>query len=395
MTKSGYLGVLSLSAIIGLQGAFFTIAVPAQLRDGGASLIEIGLIWIIWLPSALKWLWAPWFERIAVPAATRAKAIAILALLLALCFLPVAALTEQAATWPLIALAAVCALLALMLQLLYAGWAMRTLDETNRARANGFAAGGMVLGGIVGGGLVPWVASWFGWWPVILCTSVAMAIAGLSGNLLNDRPRESAVQQVTFLQGARILGNLPVCISLILIATASGADVLLPARLIDAGMSPERSGLLLGSLAMGLMVPVSLTSGWLIARFGLKTCFLVCAALKGLVLFCLAQVPMMATLAVTILSISDFVLAGAFTVLTWQLYMQRALPEAPVSSYAVLTSVDAFIRFGAAIVAGILAEYAGYATLFAFTAILTLAAGISVISSARLLPDKTSNEAGA
>ncbi|AFJ02975.1 major facilitator superfamily MFS_1 [Methylophaga frappieri] len=391
MLASSTLGILLLATIIGLQGAFFTIAVPAQLRDGGASLIEIGLIWIVWLPSAFKWLWAPWFEKMAVPAAIRTKAITILALLLALSFLPVAMLTEQAAAGPIVALAAWCALLALMLQLLYAGWAIRTLDEKNRARVNGYAAAGMVLGGIFGGGILPWSATLLDWWPVILLTSIAMAISGLSGKLLRDGPQIRVAQQVTFLHGARVLGDRSLIISLLLIAAASGADVLLPARLVDTGMSPVQSGLLLGSLAMALIVPASLASGWLIARFGLKRCFLVCAILKGLVLLTLALMPMMAQLEVSLLSISDFILAGVFTVLTWQLYMQRALPEAPVSSYAALTSLDAVIRFTAALAAGMLAELSSYATLFVLTAFLTLAAGISVCFT-RFVPTITPHE---
>lgn len=377
--REGTAGIVLLAAIIGLPAAFFTIALPAQMRDGGASLAEIGLVWVVWLPSALKWTWAPWLERLALSARVRTRAIAALAVALALGFLPVAVLAERMATGPLVLLAVLCAALALSIQLLYAGWAMRFLDEDQRGRANGFAAGGMVLGGIIGGGLIPWAAGLLGWWAVVLATSTVMVLAGFAGVLLRDQEGvPAAVPDAAFKEGISVLRRGPLVVCLVLIAMASGADVTLPARLVDAGIAPDQAALLLGSLATALIVPVSLLSGWLVSKVGVGPCALVCAVLKGAVLLALAVSPAGAGTQVATLSVIDFVLAGAFTVLTWQFYMQQAKGRVPVAAYAVLTSLDALIRFVGAICAGLLAQAAGYASLFGLAAVVTLGAGVAV-----------------
>lgn len=380
MVSREYIGVALLAGVVGLPGAFFTIALPAQMRDGGASLIEIGLVYIVWLPSALKWLWAPAMERLAMPARVRSRAVALVSVLLGVCFLGVAPLAEQMAIVPLVAMAALSASLALSLQLIYASWTMRALDENQRGRANGFAASGMVLGGIIGGGLLPWAADMLGWWPVVLLTSLMMLIAGLAGRFLKDRDTLQVVETASMFQGVWVLRRAHVVVCLLLIAVSSGGDVILPARLVDAGISPEKAGLLLGSLAMVLIVPAALLSGWLISRLGIGVCFLTCAILKGGVLLALALSASSSGAHISVLSVVDFVLAGALTVLTWQFYMRYAQGAVPMASYAVLTSLDALVRFLSALGAGGIADRLGYPWLFSISAVAILGAGVAVAS---------------
>lgn len=396
MTRTTYLGVLVISAIVGLPAAFFTIVLPAQMRDGGASLTEIGLVYIVWLPSALKWLWAPFIERLAVSFRTRTRAIWLLSFFLAICFLLVAPLTERMATGYLVTLAALCAAVTLSLQLLYAGWAMQALGEEQRGRANGTAAGGMLLGGIVGAAALPFIAASLGWWITVLATSAGLACAGLSGGLLKDTAGQSGPAAApAFAKGLSVLWNAPLVLCLLLTAAASGADVTLPARLVDAGISPERVGLIMGSIAMTLMVPASFLSGWLVSKFDIGLCVLTCGILKCMVLFALGFAPVQSEGQVVALSVADFVLAGAFTVLIWQFYMKHSQRSAPVASYAVLTSLDALIRFCSATGAGFFAEQAGYRPLFFSAGLITLMSGLAIaFFTARKKPERCSDSSG-
>lgn len=45
--------------------------VPAWLRDSGLSLTEIGLLSVVSLPYAWKFLWAPWLDRVSLPLGLR------------------------------------------------------------------------------------------------------------------------------------------------------------------------------------------------------------------------------------------------------------------------------------------------------------------------------------
>lgn len=86
-----------MTAAIGAPAAFFTIALPAFMRDGGASLAEIGLVYIVWAPSALKWLWAPWFDGLPRrPFGDTFGWMRALTLAIALTFLPAPLLVGQA-----------------------------------------------------------------------------------------------------------------------------------------------------------------------------------------------------------------------------------------------------------------------------------------------------------
>lgn len=378
MIQREYLAIAALAAVVGLPGAFFTIALPAQMRDEGASLFQIGLVWIVWLPSALKWFWAPLLERLAIGVRSRPWAILACAVALAVGFLVVVPLADSMAIGPLIALAVICAAISLSLQLLYNGWIMHNLESAAQGRANGFAAAGMVTGGIIGGGVLPWTVGIWGWWYVIALISVGMMLAGFAGFALRNTASIKAPSRISFFKGWKVLVNPPLLVCIALVGLSAGADMTLPARLVDAGLSSEQVGLVLGTVALVLIVPASLLAGWCAGRWSLALCFPVCAALKAALLLGLAVSPTEADVAVSILSVADFVLAGALTVLTWQFYMHHAQGATPVASYAVLTSADALARFASAPAAGLLADRMGYGPLFVIATFLIIGAAALV-----------------
>ena len=51
-----------------LLTALTTQALPTLMREAGASLQAVGLTALWWLPWGLKFLWAPWVERLRLPA---------------------------------------------------------------------------------------------------------------------------------------------------------------------------------------------------------------------------------------------------------------------------------------------------------------------------------------
>ena len=375
------IAVACLAAIIGIPSAFFTIALPAQMRDGGATLFEIGFIYIIWLPAAFKWLWAPWLEKIAQVPKLRARAILLFAIALALSFLPVAGLAESNNVIALILLAPICAAFSLSMQLIYAGWAIQWLDFDQRAQLNGILAAGMIAGGLVGGGVLVWLAHQFGWWLIIIVISCLIVLIGSSGYLLKSGEKQVTEkrQPKSFREGLSLILKAPLIGAIALLALSGGADVTLPARLVDVGVAPDQAALLLGSLVMILMIPASLLSGWSVGRFGLARCLIICVISKAVILAALAISPASATLLIIILSMAEFVFAGALTVLTWQFYMGQSQGIMPVALYAIVTSIDAFLRFFGAMGAGAIAEIFGYTPLYGLAAFLTCAAGFSVL----------------
>lgn len=379
------IGIALLAAGIGLPAAFFTIALPGMMRDGGASLMQVGLIYLVWLPSVLKWLWAPILERHTAIAAGRRRTTQGLALALGLCFLPVSVLAESMASGWLLALSVLSAALGLSIHLVIAGWCMASLGEAERARANGYIAAGMVLGGVLGGGATPWLALQLGWGPVIAAMAALIALSGGAGRLLQDAPAvpKRDASPVRLRDGLAVFSGrrgrllLP---GLVLIASTGAVDMTLSARLVDAGYGFEAAALILGSVATLLMAPASVLSGMAVARWKLRPCFGAICGLKALVLLALALPHGLSREGIAALAVAEFVLAAALTVVTWQLYMGQPAPGRAMTGFAALTSVDALLRLLLGIAAGALGAAIGMGALFAAVAVLNVLAALWVIS---------------
>lgn len=372
------IAIASLSAAIGMPAAFFTIALPTFMRDGGASLTEIGLTWLVWLPSAMKWLWAPELGRRAFrDSGTRTRWLIGLCLALALCFLPVARLADSMAIWPLLGLSLISSVIGVTLQMVLAGWQMATLTETARARLNGWSVAGMVIGGVIGAGLMPVVAVSVGWSLTVPLLAGLILAAGLPAPWLQG-DAAGAVETTTlasFSQVLRAPGRGPLLLLVLLLAGSSGADMSIPARLVDTGLPPERVLMLLGTIATLLTVPAGLLAGFAMSRWGWPAVLAGLLLAKAAVYLLLAFAPG----AQAVLGVADFVLAGALTVAIWQCYMAASRDIVPITHYGVVTSFDAAIRFCAGLLAGAIAAASGYAGMFSLFAAMSVGAALLVL----------------
>lgn len=387
MENAKLLRVAILSAGIGVPAAFFTIALPAMMRDGGSSLMAVGLIYLVWLPSVAKWLWSPWVEARSATGAARVRLVRWLSFSLALCFLPVAWLADHMAITGLIALSIVSAALGLTIQLVIAGWSMSSLPDQDRAKVNGCVAGGMIAGGVFGGGIAPWLAAHIGWLPVVASMAVTIAATGLAGGVLQTGSipettpvalkLRNLVDVFSGPKGTRLLKT-------VLVLTAAGSvDMTLTARLIDAGYSMTQAALLLGTVATVLMIPASLFAGGAIARVGaVKTCKIICVV-KALVLLTLALPFADQRWVIGGFAVLEFMLAAALTVVTWQIYMADHAPGKQVVGFAALTSCDAMMRITFGLLAGALGAQFGTAFMFGAVAMINLVAAIWITQSKR------------
>lgn len=377
------IAIALITASIGIPGAFFTIVLPAMMRDGGASLFQIGLIYVVWAPSALKWLWAPWFDPLPRrPFGSTFGWIRALILAIALSFLATLPLVERLTVWPLVGLAVLSAAFSVTLQMLFAGWLMDDFDERARALANGVGVAGMVAGGVIGGGLLPLLAGKVGWTTAIAGASAFVALTSLGTiglRRLSTKPRPPVTSARQFVETLRLLvvlpSSRPVIAALALLSLSSGADATIPARLVDAGYDPVRTGVLLGMVATLAIIPVSGLTGLLIRRYGKAVVLSGIAGAKGVVLGLLAWSAAGGPETIALLSVLDFVLAGAMTVALWQVFMSHAAhARSPILGYSALTAGDAAVRLFAGIGAGALAMALGYSGTFGIAALLAFAA---------------------
>lgn len=152
----------------GLPFGLITRALPAIAREAGLPLQYIGLLSLAAVPWALKFLWAPWVDRIGRGRENHRKRwivgcqLAAVAVLAGLSLLPMSELTV-----PLFVL-----LLALLflLNLCFAthdiatdGLAVRLLPVPLRGIGNSIQTGGYKIGLLIGGALLLWLVGEIGW----------------------------------------------------------------------------------------------------------------------------------------------------------------------------------------------------------------------------------------
>lgn len=388
------------SLMQGLPSYFFAVGLPALLRDGGASLATVGLTYVIWAPLALQWLWAPLFDAPQVPPfGGRLAWLRAMTILLALAFALVAAFPPgEAEIWPLLALSCLCSAIGATIRILLGAWLIAGADPRRRAWANAAGVAAMVFGGVAGGAAILHVGQNHSWSLAILSVSVAILVLSAPAWLIREeppRPAPKASAQAQAERGLRVWaaffgkpGAGRMLLKILGFGLVSGADVLVPAIMVDNGFSATRTLWILGSFAMAGVIPATALIGLLLARFGVFPVLAGLYALKllalgGLALEAAAWIGEASPTRVAALSVVDYFLSGVLAVASWQLFMGFAAGPRSATDFGLLSSLDALARLLGGIAAGWAAQQAGYAPIFALAA---AAAGAVALAACVLRP---------
>jgi cyanate permease len=241
-----------------------------------------------------------------------------------------------------------------------------------RAIANTAGVIAMVLGGILGAGLMLELNAHFSWSISVLSVSSLILVLSIPAWILtwgaakrSDASVGFRFEPVALWKRFFVRPNIGWMVCAILcFGVTAGADALVPAILVDKGYSPAAAGWLLGTVATATVIPASAIVGAALRRFSVLGVAAVVYAVKAVVLVALAASVSMAPQIVAGLSVLDFCLSGALTVVIWQLYMNFSSREHSASDYSVTTSFDAAIRFAGALLAGAIGQRLGYPVIF-------------------------------
>ena len=207
-----YLLFFSLYWAQGLPVGFMTQALPVILRMQGVSLAHIGGFGLLMAPWALKALWAPWVDRVGIPALGHYRAwilitqLSSIVILIVLSYLPIESLNHP--TYLLLFFIALLSMncMGATQDIATDALAVRSLKAAQQHWGNMFQVIGSRLGFIVGGGAILWALDFLSW------QSTFMLLAGLVA--LNTIPilyfneGDSARSSVINAQPADILQNL-------------------------------------------------------------------------------------------------------------------------------------------------------------------------------------------
>lgn len=399
------LGLLAgLYAAQSVTGSMVQTALPVVLRDAGMPLDQIGYLAVLFLPWALKFLWAPLIDRFL----SERTWILSCQLGIILCFLAATALPPQTHMDALAAVLLVMGFFAATQDVATDSLAVRASDAESRGLASGASTAGAYLGFLIGGGLWLVVYQHAGW-------AVSMAaMAGfvclltipvfLSGGLAAPRSKMASTSRMAGLRRTitnRALMHGLVFLVVYQIGLRMGSALTGP-YLVDKGIALDTIGLLRGAGGAVAGFIASSLGALLVQAAGIPRSIVIAAMLNVLLLAALALAEFTGSatpmLALGLLLVQVGAVAFSFVAL-YAAMMNWCNPEQTATDFAALQSIDAILAIAASSVAGLLGSAFGYGWLFAASAVFILAAILlaprTLGASARMvqgpaLPEKVS-----
>jgi MFS family permease len=346
------------------------------LRDAGLSLKAISATSLLFLPWALKFLWAPFVDGYG----TRRQWLLPLQIAAVAGALLLAGLDLGSGYVVVLAGAFAFNLIAASQDIATDGLAVRILDAKERGLANGIQVGAYRAGMILGGGLLLWVFAKTDWRTMFLCMAALLAVTILPVILLSEPPRSAKVDHQArglaggWLQRLRVPG-MAAFITLICFYKFGDSMVaaLIGPFMRDSGLSKETIAIIKGTVGSVTSLLGAAAGGWFAFRMGRRMALLVCGLLQtaSLSFYVVAAFGFGGEAMFWFGSIAEHLLGGMATVALFTLMMDASDPEHAGTDYTLL-SCAVVVAMGLANFAGAsIADAVGYAPTFVIGTILS------------------------
>jgi MFS family permease len=366
--------ILLLTALYAAQGlpyGFFTQALPVLLRDAGLSLKAISATSLLFLPWALKFLWAPFVDHYGtrkqwlLPLQASAVAGAIL----------MSQVDLSRGYVVVLAAAFLFNLVAACQDVATDGLAVRMLDTRERGLANGIQVGAYRIGMILGGGLLLWIFARTDWATMFACMAVLLALTVLPVLPLREPPQPSAGRAMPasavaagWLQRLRVPG-MGAFIALICLYKFGDSMVaaLIGPFMRDAGLSKETIALMKGTVGSLASLGGAALGGWFAFRAGRRSALLVCGLLQtASLLFYVAAASGIGGIAMFWAgSVAEHLFGSMATVALFTLMMDASDPGHAGTDYTLLACAIVVTMGLANFTGAVIADAAGYLPTFA------------------------------
>lgn len=360
----------------GLPFGFFTQALPVVLRESGYSLVVISASGVLYLPWALKFLWAPYVDRYG----TRRTWLLVLQLLSAAVAMVLACLDLSSSLRWLFVGIVVVNLLSATQDVATDGSAVRLLGPRQRGLGNGIQVGAYRVGMIIGGGALLWLYALAGWRALFLAMAALIVLTTVPVWLM----REPVADRLPSPKPAQLLGawwtrlRRPGVLAFIALIGAfkfgdSMAAALTGPFLSDTGLDLSEIALIKGVLSSAGALAGAALGGWLAYRFGRRKALLIGGVTQtaSIALYLFAALGLGGFELLVTASLAEHVFGGAATVAVFALMMDASEPEYAGSDYTLLACAIVVVQGVAGMAAGIVGELAGYPTLFATGLVLS------------------------
>lgn len=367
----------------GLPFGFFTQALPVVLRESGFSLVKISATGVLFLPWALKFLWAPYVDRYG----SRRRwllslqcAAAVVAL--ALSFLDLSSTLR----WLFVGIFVMNALSATQ-DIATDGIAVRTLTAAQRGLGNGLQVGAYRIGMVCGGGLLLWLFTFAGWRVLFVAMALLIALTTVpvwwmrrqldAADAASDRHTESeSPVRLAVAWWSRLRRPGMVAFILLIIGFKFGnsmGSALVGPFLSDSGLSLPQIALVEGGLSSVAALGGAALGAWMTFRHGRRRALLIggVSQTMSLALYVIASLGIGGFPLLITANITEHVLGGAATVAVFALMMDASEKRFAGSDYTLMACAVVFAQGAAGIAAGVVGDLFGYTAMFGSALVLS------------------------
>jgi MFS family permease len=384
--------ILLLTALYVAQGlpyGFFTQALPVLLRDAGLSLKAISATSLLFLPWALKFLWAPFVDHYG----TRKQWLLPLQVSAVIGALVLTQVDLSRGYLVVLAAAFLFNLVAACQDVATDGLAVRILETRERGLANGIQVGAYRIGMILGGGLLLWIFARTDWATMFACMAALLALTVLPVLPLREPPRATAAGPATGSAGAVALGwaqrlrvpGMGAFIALICFYKFGDSMVasLIGPFMRDAGLSKEMIALMKGTVGSLASLAGAALGGWFAFQAGRRSALLVCGLLQtASLLFYVAAAHGIGGIAMFWAgNVAEHLFGSMATVALFTLMMDASDPEHAGTDYTLLACAIVVAMGLANFTGASIADAVGYAPTFVAGFVLSGVGCLVLVSS--------------
>lgn len=265
----------------GLPFGFMSQALPALLRSYDVSLEKIGLVSLVAVPWALKFLWAPYVDHYGSQRFGQRKSWIIpmqagfMVCLLLLGLLDPDTLNGSGFYWLLVILF-FSNLIAATQDIATDGLAVSSLGPKERGLGNGVQVAGYRVGMLFGGAVILILLDRLGWLSTFIVLALMILAVSIPVWLFRESTSESSLQHDSLrnvftlaLEFVRQPGMWAWVMVIVFykVGDSFGSAMSKP-LLIDLGYSLEQVGWISGGVGMAAGIGGALFGGWLVPRIG-------------------------------------------------------------------------------------------------------------------------------
>lgn len=294
--KKHWLLFISLYTTQSLGLGFIMLSLVGIMREQGADLADLSVIYLLGIPWILKFLWAPIIDRFGSKKMGHYRGwLLILQALMVLSLLLLSQFSLDSQLNSILILGLIFVSCSATQDIAVDALASLEFSHQQRGVVNGIQMAGGLLGNMLGGGLALMLYPYIGWKGVFYLMALVTSISWFQLLFFREMAPENAkplmsISQtfkrfVTFWKGKGLwLLFLPV-------STISSSFIYatITPMMIDAGKTLSEIGFMVNIFGMGIGVVAGLLAGWLIRRIGRNKALLYFHA--ALIAGCIAILP--------------------------------------------------------------------------------------------------------